>query len=76
MNLKPELQTVLTNLGITPDELNTLESRMMFSVTTLQAQLSALNAQIETLTNQRQSVEQELNAANITVLKLIDTSEN
>jgi hypothetical protein len=49
MNLKPELLATLTSLGITGTELDTLKARMMFTVTSLEAQVSALNAQIATL---------------------------
>ncbi len=44
MNLKPELLATLTTLGITGTELDTLKARMMFTVTSLEAQASALNA--------------------------------
>jgi hypothetical protein len=39
----------IATLGITGTELDTLKARMMFTVTSLEAQVSALNAQIATL---------------------------
>ena len=45
---------------------------MMFSVTSLEAQVNALEAQIATLTGQRDAVRQDLAAALITALKLFD----
>ncbi len=72
MNLKPELLTTLTSLGITGTELDTLKARMMFTVTSLEAQVGALNAQIATLTAQRDVSWQELAVALITASKLVD----
>ena len=72
MNLKPELLTTLTSLGITGTELDTLKARMMFTVTSLEAQASALNAQIATLTAQRDVSRQEFAVALITASKLVD----
>ncbi len=72
MNLKPELLTTLTSLGITGTELDTLKARMMFTVTSIEAQASALNAQIATLTAQRDVSRQELAVALITASKLVD----
>ena len=72
MNLKPELLATLTSLGITGTELDTLKARMMFTVTSLEAQVSALNAQIVTLTAQRDAARQELAVALITASKLVD----
>jgi phage shock protein A len=73
--LKPELLTTLTNLGITEPELETLRSRMMGAVTGLEANLSALNLQIEQLTAQRDAILAELQQAHITVSKLINSEE-
>jgi len=72
MNLKPELLSVLTGLGVTGAELDTLKARMMFSVTSLEAQVSALDTQIATLTAQRDAARQELEAALVTASKLVD----
>ena len=72
MNLKPELLATLTSLGITGTELDTLKARMMFSVTSLEAQVNALDAQIATLTAQRDAARQELAAALVTASKLVD----
>ena len=72
MNLKPELLTTLTSLGITGTELDTLKARMMFTVTSLEAQVSALNAQIATLTAQRDVSRQEFAVALITASELVD----
>lgn len=71
MNLKPELLQTMTNLGVTPDELDLLRSRMLSAVTSLQAQIYALNAQIETLTEAKAAVIQQLAQANTTVSKLV-----
>ena len=62
----------ITTLGITGTELDTLKARMMFTVTSLEAQVSALNAQIVTLTAQRDVARQELAVALITASKLVD----
>jgi uncharacterized small protein (DUF1192 family) len=72
MTLKPQLLTILTNLGVTEPELETLKARMMFSVTSLEAQVDALNAQIATLTAQRDAARQELEAALVTASKFVD----
>jgi hypothetical protein len=72
MNLKPELLATLTTLGITGTELDTLKARMMFTVTSLEAQVNALDAQIATLTAQRDVARQELAAALVTASKLVD----
>ena len=45
---------------------------MMFSVTSLEAQVDALNAQIATLTAQREAVRQELVAVVVTASNLVD----
>lgn len=71
MNLKPALLQTMSDLGITEAELETLKDRLMFSVTGLQAQLNALEAQITTLSAQRDMVNQELSAALVTVSKLV-----
>jgi uncharacterized small protein (DUF1192 family) len=72
MNLKPKLLTILTNLGVTEPEFETPKARMMFSVTSLEAQVDALNAQIATLAAQREAAQQELSVALLTASKLID----
>ena len=72
MNIRPQLLTILTNLGVTEPELETLKARMMFSVTSLEAQVDALNAQIATLAAQREAAQQELSVALLTASKLID----
>jgi hypothetical protein len=72
MNLKPQLLTTLTNLGITEAELPILSDRMLSLVSSLEAQIDALNAQISTLTGQRDAVRQELAAALVTASKLVD----
>lgn len=71
MNLNPELMQTMVNLGVTEPELELLRSRMLSAVTGLQAQLNALDAQIATLTAQREAFYVELQQANITVGKLI-----
>jgi len=72
MNLKPELLSTMNALGVTAEELETLQARMMFSVTSLEAQVMALDAQISTLTAQRHAARQELEAALVTVSKLVN----
>ena len=72
MNLKPELLSTMNALGVTAEELETLQARMMFSVTSLEAQVMALDAQIATLTAQRDAARQELAAARVTASKLVD----
>ena len=74
MNLKPPLLAVMNELGVTGPELETLQARLMFSVTSLEAQVSALDAQIATLTAQRDATQQELSTALVTASKLVDTS--
>lgn len=71
MNLKPALLQTMSDLGITEAELETLKDRLMFSVTSLEAQTNALDAQIATLTAQRDAAQQELSAALLTVSKLV-----
>ncbi len=71
MNLKPELLTTMSNLGVTEPELELLRSRMLSAVTGLQAQLTALDAQIATLTAQRDTAAYELQQALQTVSKLV-----
>lgn len=73
MNLKPELLSALTNLGVTETELELLRTRMLSAVTGLEAQLNALGSQISTLSAQRDAVSAELQQANITVGKLISS---
>lgn len=72
MNLKLELLSAMNFLGVTAEELETLKWRMMFSVTSLEAQVNALDAQIATLTAQRDAARQELEAALVTASKLVD----
>lgn len=72
MNLKPDLQQALTILGVSDDELVLLRERMLSTVTGLEASLGALDAQISTLTAQRDAVAAELARASITVAKLVD----
>ena len=72
MNLKLELLSAMNFLGVTAEELETLKWRMMFSVTSLEAQVNALDAQIATLTAQRDAARQELAAALVTASKLVD----
>lgn len=72
MNLKPQLLHVMTELGVTGAELETLRARLMFSVTSLEAQAGALDAQIATLTAQRDAARRELEAALVTASKLVD----
>jgi hypothetical protein len=62
----------IATLSITGTELDTLKARMMFTVTSLEAQVSALNAQIATLTAQRDVSRHELAATLITASKLVD----
>jgi uncharacterized protein YlxW (UPF0749 family) len=72
MRIKSELLATMTTLGVTAPELETLKARLMFSVTSLQAQVNALDAQIATLTAQRDAARQELEAALVTASKLVD----
>ena len=62
MNLKPELLATLTNLGITEAEVPILYDRMMSLVTSLEANINALSAQIDTLSTQRAELEIQLAA--------------
>lgn len=71
MELRPELAATLTSLGLGGAEVELLRQRMMFAVTNLEASLNALNMQIQTLTAQRDQIEEELINANITVAKLV-----
>jgi uncharacterized small protein (DUF1192 family) len=75
MNLKPILLDAMTALGVTPNELETLKARMLFSVSSHEAQIAALNAQIDTLTAQRNEAQSALAAARLTAAKLIATQE-
>jgi uncharacterized coiled-coil DUF342 family protein len=72
MNLKPELQYAMVALGVTATELETLARRMTFSVSSLEAQLNALNAQIDQLTLQRDAILAELQAGQVTMNKLVN----
>jgi hypothetical protein len=71
MNLKPELLTTLTNLGITEEELPVLYDRMMSLVTSLQASINAVSAQIDTLTTQKAELEVQLAASQTIAAKLL-----
>lgn len=71
MNLNPTLLATLTSLGLSEAEVSLLESRMMSAVTSLEAQLNALNAQISTLSVQRDAIAEELAVAQVTVAKLL-----
>ena len=71
MNLKPELLTTLTSLGITEAELPVLYDRMMSLVTNLQANINALSAQIDTLSTQRAELEIQLAASQDIAAKLL-----
>lgn len=62
----------MTTLGVTVAELETLKARMMSSVTSLEDQVMALDAQIATLTAQRDAARQELAAARVKASKLVD----
>lgn len=75
MNLKPELLQAMVSLGVTGPELELLSSRMLSAVTSLQAQLNALDTQLATIQSQRDAASQELAQAQITVSKLIETGE-
>jgi hypothetical protein len=72
MNLKPELLTTLTNLGITEAEIPVLFDRMMSLVTSLQASINALSAQIDTLSAQKVELEAQLAAGQGIAAKLLD----
>lgn len=72
MAIKTQLSQTLAELGITEEEAVLLSSRMLSAVTSLQAQLGALDSQIAQLQSQREAVAGELAQANITVSKLID----
>lgn len=74
MNLKPELLSALTSLGITQDEIPVLYERMMSLVTSLQAQVNALSAQIETLSAQKAEAESKLLAGIAIANKLLSDS--
>jgi hypothetical protein len=73
MNLKPELLTTLINLGITEAELPVLYDRMMSLITDLQAQVTALSSQIESLETQKAEVEQKLIDGQVIAYKLLDS---
>jgi hypothetical protein len=72
MNLKPELLAVMTQLGVTEPELIVLAGRMTFAVSSLEAQLNAINAQITQLTQQRDALMVELTNGQVTMSKLVD----
>jgi hypothetical protein len=71
MQLKPELLTVLNNLGVTEAELPILYDRMMSLVTNLNATITSLDAQISTLTSQRAEIEVQLAEAQTIASKLL-----
>ncbi len=73
MNLKPELLATLTALGITEAELPVLYDRMMSLITDLQAQVTALSSQIESLETQKAEVEQKLIDGQVIAYKLLDS---
>jgi hypothetical protein len=73
MNLKPELLTTLTALGITEAELPVLYDRMMSLITDLQAQVTALSSQIESLETQKAEAEQKLIDGQAIAYKLLDS---
>lgn len=73
MNLKPELLTTLTSLGITEAELPVLYDRMMSLVTSLQANINALTAQIDTLSAQKAELETQLVASQTIAAKLLES---
>lgn len=70
MNLKPELLDVLTALGVTPEEVDLLRERMLSAVTSWQAKVTALDAQIATLEAQRVEALAALDQGLTTVNKL------
>ena len=72
MNLKPELLSTLTNLGVSEEELVLLRDRMLSSVTSIQAQITALDGQISTLQGQKVEAEGRLAQAQVTLSKLLD----
>jgi hypothetical protein len=72
MNLKPELLATLTSLGITEAELPILFDRMMSLVTSREANINALSAQIDTLTAQKAELEIQLASSQIIAAKLLD----
>lgn len=74
MNLKPELLTTLTSLGITEAELPVLYDRMMSLVTNTNATIMALDTQIHTLTTQRNEAVARLAEAEAIAAKLLDPS--
>lgn len=73
MNLKPELLQTMLNLGVNQEELAMLMDKMMSAVVSRQAAITALDAQIATLTSQREAVFAELQQANVTVGKLVSS---
>lgn len=72
MNLKPELLSTLTSLGITEAELPVLFDRMMSLVTSLEAQINALSAQIDTLSAQKVELQTQLAASQVIAAKLLE----
>lgn len=73
MELKPELLQTMLNLGVDPSEIGMLMEKMLSAVTSRQAELTAIDAQISTLNSRRDTLIAELAEADITVAKLIVT---
>lgn len=73
MNLKPELLATLTSLGITEAELPVLFDRMMSLVTSLEAHINALTAQIDTLSAQKVELQTQLAASQVIAAKLLES---
>lgn len=71
MNLKPELLATLTSLGITEAELPILYDRMLSLITGYSATITALDAQIATLSAQRDEVTAKLFEGQAIATKLI-----
>ena len=70
LDLHPDVLATLTARGLSPDEIELLKGRMLSAVTSLQAEITALDTQIATLEAQRLAVSNELAQANVTVGKL------
>jgi peptidoglycan hydrolase CwlO-like protein len=71
--IKEPLKARLNELGVTTDiELNILRERVLSTVSARQAQLNALNSQIDTLTRERDELVAEITSANITINKLLE----
>ena len=72
MQLKPLLLQTMTELGITPEELDMLRGRMLSSVTSLQAGITSLDAQISTLQGNEMSLLMSLMLLLIQYLSLLN----